>query len=183
MQGYMQDISGTFALRVQKVESIRKECKTIDDLLQWNAEVLAVVQRSPHARDVSIVCEDFKIFNPLNERLLSASTFRQCQRLKLGMLDEERFSRYLSQQNVLFAPRLKALTLQFSHFSVISAELLVRYFRDAPGTSMEFRSDLTIKSLRLEYQERQRDAVLQIMSGVMKANPYLESFELVVLNG
>jgi len=152
--GYLQDASGTFSLKVQKVELIPKECKTIDDLLHWNGEVLEVVQRSPHARDVSIVCEDFKIFNPLNERLLSASTFRQCLRLKLGILDEERFSRYLSQQNVLFAPRLKVLILQFSHFSVISAELLVRYFRDAPGSSMEFRSDLTVKNLRVEYQER-----------------------------
>ena len=47
---------------------------------------------------------------------------------------------------------------------------------------MEYRQDINITMLRLEYEERPRDSILAIMSGILKENPYLESFELVLMN-
>ncbi len=63
--------------------------------------------------------------------------------LKAGIFDDERFTRYISAQNVLNSPTLYSLTLRFSTFSVGAADLLVRFFRD--NQSMQLRSNINIK--------------------------------------
>lgn len=47
---------------------------------------------------------------------------------------------------------------------------------------MDYRKNINITHFRLEYHERQREAILSIMGGILKENPTIESFELVVLN-
>lgn len=59
------------------------------------------------------------------------------------------------------------------------AEILTKYFRD----STEYRKNISIKCLRLEYVQREREAILALMGGVLKDNPFLEEFELVALDG
>jgi hypothetical protein len=49
-----------------------------------------------NATDVDINCEDFKIFNPLNDKLVSIHTFTNLKSLKAGVFDDERFTRYIS---------------------------------------------------------------------------------------
>jgi len=83
-------------LKLPKVENIRKENKSIDDLLNWNREVTQMVGNMPNATDVDINCEDFKIFNPLNDKLVSIHTFTNLKTLKAGVFDDERFTRYIS---------------------------------------------------------------------------------------
>ena len=159
------------SLKIPKVENIRKENKSIDDLLNWNREVTTMIGSMQNATDVDINCEDFKIFNPLNDKLVSTHTFYQLRSLKAGIFDDERFTRYISPQNVLNTPSLKDLTLRFTTFSVGAADLLVRFFRDP--NSMQLRHNINIRQLRLEYQDRHRDAILSIMGGVLKENAFI----------
>ena len=63
------------SLHIPKIENIKKESKSIDDLLNWNREVSTLVSNVPNAISVEIICDDFKIFNPLNDKLISNSTF------------------------------------------------------------------------------------------------------------
>ena len=76
------------------METIQKENKSIDDLLNWNREVTQLVNNVNYAREVEIICEDFKIFNPLNEKLVSNSTFPNIERFRVGLLDDEKFPKY-----------------------------------------------------------------------------------------
>lgn len=64
--------------------------------------------------------------------------------------------------------------------TTLVSDLLVRFFRE-PSCS-EYRKDINIKSLRLEYNDREREAMLSLLSGVLKDNPSLQEFELVATN-
>lgn len=55
---------------------------------------------------MEIVCKDFKIFNPLNDKLISDSTFPKLQTFKVGLLDDEKFPKFISPNSVLYAPTL-----------------------------------------------------------------------------
>ena len=57
------------------------------------------------------------------------------------------------------------------------AEVLIRFFRDAK--TMKYRRCCNIKSLSFEYADREREAILSLMSGVLHDNPYLEEFHLI----
>ena len=83
---------------------------------------------------------------------------------------------------MLSTTTLRDVTLKFSVLSINAADLLVRFFRESTTHQMEYRSDINVTRLRLEYQERPRDAILAIMSGILKENPFIESFELVLTN-
>lgn len=54
------------------------------------------------------------------------------------------------------------------------AEVLIRFFRDAK--TMKYRRGCNIKCLSFEYADREREAILSLMSGVLHDNPYLEEF-------
>ena len=71
----MQEACQLLSLHIPKIENIKKESKSIDDLLNWNREVSTLVSNVPNAIRVEIICDDFKIFNPLNDKLISNSTF------------------------------------------------------------------------------------------------------------
>lgn len=83
-------------MRLPKVEKIKKENKTIDDLLKWNKEVTDLISNVNNAVDVELICEDFKIFNPMNEKLVSNESFPRINKLKAGLFDDEKFTRYMS---------------------------------------------------------------------------------------
>jgi len=44
---------------------------------------------------------------------------------------------------------------------------------------MKYRKNCNIRCIRFEYADREREAVLSLMSGVLHDNPYLEEFEVV----
>jgi hypothetical protein len=58
------------------------------------------------------------------------------------------------------------------------AEVMIRFFRETHG-NMDFKRGINLRKLRFEYEDREREAVLSLLSGVLHQNPYLEEFELV----
>jgi hypothetical protein len=63
-------------LNIPKVERINKEKKTIEDLLTWNREVQAILKSCcDNVIELDLSCADFKIFNPLNEKLITSQSF------------------------------------------------------------------------------------------------------------
>jgi hypothetical protein len=46
---------------------------------------------------------------------------------------------------------LRDVTLKFSVLSINAADLLVRFFRESTTHQMEYRSDINVTRLRLEY--------------------------------
>ena len=62
-------------LTLPKVELIKKPNKSIDDLLTWNREVKYVLSLAARIVSLDLTCNDFKIFNPLNEKLISRDSF------------------------------------------------------------------------------------------------------------
>jgi len=44
---------------------------------------------------------------------------------------------------------------------------------------MDFKRGVNIRKLRFEYEDRERECVLSLLSGVLHQNPYLEEFELI----
>lgn len=83
-----------------------------------------------NAHTVEIICEDFKIFNPMNDKLVTNATFPLIEKLTAGIFDEERFTRYIGPQSVLNSDTLRDVSLRFHLLSSGSADLLVRFFRD-----------------------------------------------------
>ena len=57
---------------------------------------------------------------------------------------------------------------------------MLRYFRD--GVDFVGFRDVNVRKLRFEYEEREREAILSLLSGVLHKNPYLEEFEMVATN-
>lgn len=51
------------------------------------------------------------------------------------------------------------------------AEVLIRFFRDSK--TMKYNANCNIKQIRFEYADREREAVLSLMSGILHENPYL----------
>ena len=148
---YLQETCTVVSINLPKVETIRKENKSIDDLLAWNREVTTLVSNMPNAHQVEITCEDFKIFNPLNDKLVQNTTFPYIHSLTAGVFDEERFTRFIGPQNVLSTMTLRDVTLKFSVLSINAADLLVRFFRESTTHQMDYRSDINVTRLRLEY--------------------------------
>ena len=99
-------------VRLLKVEKINKKNKSIDDLLLWNSRVTDMIAgASANIRHFSLICEDFKIFNPLNERLISSETFSCLESYTCGMLDDEKFPRFISSQSIFNHLNLVTLNL------------------------------------------------------------------------
>lgn len=96
-------------------------------------------------------------------------------------MDDDKFPKFISPFSVLNTKSLRSLTLTFNKFTASAADLLIKFFRDC--TLSEYRRTNNIRALRLEYNDREREAVLQVMSGILKDNPFLEEFELVSTNG
>ena len=91
MPAYMRDLD-FLSLNIPKVEHIKKENKSIDDLLTWNREVKFVLgQPSQALTELSLSCHDFKIFNPLNERLISKDSFPYLRKYSVGVFDVDKF--------------------------------------------------------------------------------------------
>lgn len=78
-------------LQIPKVEQIKKESKTIDDLLNWNREVKFILGQSQSLLELDFNCHDFKIFNPLNEKLISSGSFPRLRKYSVGIFDEGKF--------------------------------------------------------------------------------------------
>ena len=57
------------------------------------------------------------------------------------------------------------------------AEVLLRYFRD--GADFRAFKRVNITKLRFEYREREREAILSLLSGVLHKNDWLEEFAMV----
>ena len=149
-------------IHLPKVDQINKKDKTIDDLLSWNGAVTTMLAQASLCLDhLELICNDFKIFNPLNERLINRESLPHLRSYKCGMLDEDRFPRLISSFSILNTPGLINLNLQFSRLSAVVSESLVKHFRD-PKT-FEYRPNLGLRYFTIEYQDRDREAVLTIL--------------------
>jgi len=75
---------GEVSIKIPKVE------KTIDDLLTWNRQVSNILATSSQTLlDLSLVCLDFKVFNPINEKLLNSQSFTHLRAYTVGMFNDE----------------------------------------------------------------------------------------------
>ena len=93
------------------------------------------------------------------------------------MFDQDKFPKFLNQESVLCTPSLREVCFCFVKLTTDVAEVLIHYFRETGG-SMDYKRNVNIKALRFEYEDREREAILSLMSGVLHQNPYLEAFEL-----
>lgn len=103
---YFQEFCTSTTISVPKVESIKKENKTIDDLLNWNREVSQLVNSLGNIEHLDIQCSEFKIFNPLNDKQIGDSTFSKIKSYSVGILEEDKFSRFISPNSILNARTL-----------------------------------------------------------------------------
>jgi hypothetical protein len=132
-----------------QIEKIKKQNKTIDDLLRWNQEVSSVLRQPMHTLlKLSLMCADFKIFNPLNDKLISRDSFSQLQEYQCGTF-EDNFPKVISDASILHCPTLSKVTFVFSKMQTAVAEVLIRFFRDAK--TMKYRNNCNITKIRFEY--------------------------------
>ena len=94
-----------------------------------------------------------------------------------GVFDLDKFPKFINQESVLCTPTLQSVCFRFIKMTTDVAEVLIRYFRETGG-NMEYKHNINIRRLRFEYEDREREAILSLMSGVVHQNPYLEAFEL-----
>ena len=87
---YLKDMDH-FKLCIPKVEQVKKANKTIDDLLTWNREVKFILNQAQRLTELDFSCHDFKIFNPLNEKLISCEQFPYLRHYSVGVFDEDKF--------------------------------------------------------------------------------------------
>jgi hypothetical protein len=119
------------SIHLPKIEKIKKKQKQIEDLLRWNREVSNMLRSPAHSLlKLELKCDDFKIFNPLNEKLLSNQSFAQLQIFEAGVFDENQFPRSLSEQSILHTPTLSKLILVFTKMQTCVAEVMIRFFRN-----------------------------------------------------
>ena len=78
--------------------------KTIDDLLNWNREVKYLLSLSKSLLELDLTCHDFKIFSPLNERLISSETFPQLRSYSAGIFEQDKFPKLISPDSILCSP-------------------------------------------------------------------------------
>ena len=116
--------------------------------------------------ELDLNCLDFKIFNPLNEKLISSSTFYQIRKYRCGMFDTDKFPKFINSESVLCTPSLHSVCFRFIKMTTDVAEVLIRYFRETGG-NMDYIRNINIKSIRFEYEDREREAILSLMSGVL----------------
>ena len=90
-------------------------------------EILPVPQEP--LKKLSLVCPDFKIFNPLNERLINRDSFPNLEFYHFGQIDEERWPKVISGFNVLYSPKLKEVRMTFRKMTSIIAQGIVRWVR------------------------------------------------------
>ena len=74
---------------------------------------------------------------------------------------------------------MRELKLTFSKLSAVVSEALVKFFRD-PKT-FKYK-DLPIKIVTIEYEDREREAILTVLQGILHENPYLEEFHVRTTN-
>jgi hypothetical protein len=167
------------SLSIPKVEKINKANKSIEDLLTWNREVQAILKScSFYLTELDLSCADFKIFNPLNEKLINFQSFSQLRKYTCGVFEEDKFPKTLSATSVLHTPTLSEVCFRFIKMTTSVAEVMIRYFRQTTG-NMEFKRGVNLRRLRFEYEDRERECILSLLSGVLHQNPYLEAFELI----
>ena len=86
-------------------------------------------------------CDDFKIFNPLNDKLISRDSFNQLREYKCGIF-EENFPKTISDTSVLHCRSLSKVTFVFTKMHTAVAEVLIRFFRDSK--TMKYRQNCNI---------------------------------------
>jgi hypothetical protein len=62
---------------------------------------------------------------------------------------------------------LRKVTFIFNKMQTAVAEVMIRFFRDQ---NLNYRNDCNVKSIRFEYEDREREAILSLMSGVLNDN-------------
>lgn len=179
MPGYLT-AAKELEVRIPKVDKIRKEKKSIEDLLRWNGEVTRILRDGHDSLlELELSCNDFKVFNPFNEKLISCESFTRLRKYTAGVFDEDKFPKFLSPQSVMYTPTLNEVCFKFSKMSTAVAEVLIRYYRESEG-NLEYKLvGVPVRKLRFEYEDREREAVLSLLSGVLHNNPILEQFELI----
>ena len=58
---------------------------------------------------------------------------------------------------------------------------MTQFFRQADNIE-NYKENFHVTKVRFEYQSRDREAIQQLMSGVLHANPNLETFEMVAVS-
>lgn len=111
-------------LNIPKVEEIKKERKSIDDLLTWNREVKYFLGQSHSLLELDFNCHDFKVFNPLNEKLISSTSFSQLRKYSVGVFDEDKFPKSIKEDSVLCTPTLNSVCLRFVKINIDVADCL-----------------------------------------------------------
>jgi len=164
-------------LEIARLDRIKKENKTLQDLLDWNKDVQDLMGRIPQVEELSIKCHDFKIFNPLSEKFLCDTNFERLRALKIGQLESDSFPKQLHPNSILNTSSLKTLTLQFKFLSSNVSDVLLSLFRD-PRTQ-DWKERRTVTSFSMEYDDREREALLILLRGVMHENKGLREFALI----
>lgn len=80
---------------------------TLDHLLTFHNSLTQLMPPLANClTHLTLLCPDFKLFNPLNERLINRNTFPLLEYYHLGYMDEERWPKLISNMNVLQTPTL-----------------------------------------------------------------------------
>ena len=155
---------------MQPITAIAKSRrKTVDDVLRWNAAIGQILHGASHcASKVRLHCSDFKVFNPINPRLLNMRTFHCLTHLDIGLLTEALFPNDLSghSSHALNAPSLKSLTMHFLRLTSKIVEAMIGWFRDP---QFGYRP-LPLEEFRVRYGERDREALLMLLQGTLSGN-------------
>ena len=88
-----------------------------------------ITQTSNQLIELDLNCHDFKIFNPLNEKLISSTSFYQLRKYTCGMFDADKFPKFINSESVLCTPTLTDVCFKFIKMTTDVAEVLIRYFR------------------------------------------------------
>lgn len=131
--------------------------------------------------ELDFSCHDFKIFNPLNERLVSRESFPALRKYTVGIFDADKFPKQIGPDSVLSTPTLHSICFKFLKLTMAVAECMTHFFRCKDDIEV-YKPDFHIKHIRFEYEHREREALSQLMSVVLDRNPTLESFELVTVS-
>ena len=96
-----------FHLHLPLASDIKVPNLTLDSLLAYHT---SLAQMLPPLRvsllELTLICPDFKLFNPLNERLINKNTFPNMVSYHFGQMDEERWPKLITTMSVLHSPKL-----------------------------------------------------------------------------
>ena len=95
------------------------------------------------------MCPDFKLFNPINERLINKLSFPCLKSYSFGYMDEERWPKAITPMSVLYTPGLEEVRMVFRKLTATISEGIVRWVRE-PET-FQYKKDLDLRHLTVEY--------------------------------